>query len=96
MEGSSIYLSNPKVSHSDYVSSCQTKSLKVDKYFGIMMVDDQQPQFHTFDQHNQNNFNLQSHKPLDSKFVPQKDYEDVARTFGVTPDYLLRLLGRSN
>jgi hypothetical protein len=95
MEFKSISLSQPKIKSNNYIGNHQTHTLKVDKHIGIILADDPQVQFPTFNPNQKiSNLNVQSPKPLGENFISQEKYESIAREFEVTPTYLLRLLGR--
>jgi len=93
-----ILLGNSRLKFNNYISNYQTESLKIDKYIGLIRADDPQLQLSTFSSRKNKGFSLyqQPLKPLESRFIPQEEYEPTARLFDITPDYLLKILGKYN
>jgi hypothetical protein len=96
MESNFLSLGRSRTAFTNYISAPQTKTLKVDKYIGLIEADDSQPKLNTFDRTNNKRFNSyqQSSKALDSEPVLPAKYKTMARLHDLTPEYLLNLLGR--
>jgi hypothetical protein len=96
MEETSKTIGNPILKFNNYTSNRQTESLKVYKHIGLIVEGDPMPHFTTFDSKKHRDFSSyqQSPKPLGNRFVLENDYESTAKLFNLTPEYLLRVLGR--
>lgn len=96
MEEVSKILGNSVLKFNNYTSNRQTESLKVYKHIGLIVEEDPMPQFTSFDSKKHRDFSSYQRpsKPLGNRFVLENDYEPTARLFKLTPEYLLRVLGR--